>query len=149
VFFILLVAGVVASFVGTFIIALASPAAGGFFFLIAVLATLVIAITCTAVMPRWWTLQFNVLGMVSCTGRKRRGVDRRAVFHWREITWIGPCTQEYFTYLGVRSTAITGGPGLPVPVCPLATSDFPVAALREAIMRFHPGVNLDAQLQRS
>ena len=149
VFFILLAVGAVVAFVLTALIAVASPTIGGFFFLVALALTLVTAIACMAMMSRWWTLQFSVLGMISCTAKKRRGVKRRIFILWRDIAWIGPFTQEHFNYLGVRSIGINGDTGLPVPVCPLATSDFPVAALREAILRYHPAANLDPQLPRS
>lgn len=140
---------VVVAFVGAGVIGRASVGGAGAFFLISVLGGLTITIVCLASTPRWWTLQFTPAGMVSCTGRKRTGVTRRAFIPWQGITWIGPYSEGYSSYLAVHSTGINGGPGLPVPVCPLGTSEFPVAALREAILRYHPSANLDPQLQRS
>jgi tRNA A-37 threonylcarbamoyl transferase component Bud32 len=139
---------VVAAFVGAGIVGRWSDVGAGFFFIICVLGGLTITMICMASTSRWWTLQFTPAGMVSCTGRKRGGVTRRAFIPWQDITWVGPYSEGYSTYLGVRSRGINGGPGLPVPVCPLGTRDFPVPALREAIIRYCPSVNLDPQLQR-
>lgn len=143
----LLVTAVIA-IVGTGIIDHASAAGAGAFFLVSLLGGITITIVCMASTSRWWTLQFTPAGLVSCTGRKRPGVPRRAFIPWLDIAWAGPYSEGYTTYLGVRSRAINSGPG-PVPVCPLGTSDFPVAAVREAIIRCHPSANLDPALLRS
>lgn len=144
-----LIVSVAVALVGTSILNPLSYAGAGFFFVVSFLGGLAITIICVASTPRWWTLQFTPMGMVSCTGRRRAGVTRRAFISWRDIIWVGPYTEGYSTYLGVRSIGINGGSGPPVPVCPLGTRDFPVAALREAIIRYYPSANLDPQLQRS